>query len=135
MFSEVFVQAFELATLITTCFKLDTCLLVVSYTLIEEVCLSLERDHIHKVEWVLISVILGDTELEQKAVCNKPNVLVHQAGVHSDQFNGKRLSHEVVLNLDGLINDFNDAFVRQFVIKMLVKETCKVSVHTLVSRD
>ena len=44
--------------------NLNSCSLVVAYALLEEVGLSLQRDHVHPLEWVLHIVVLGDSKLE-----------------------------------------------------------------------
>ena len=78
--SEIVVIDAELACLIfSTCGKLNSGLLVVTDALFEEVGLALKRDHIHPLEWVLVVIMLGDSELEQQTVSNEPNILAHEA--------------------------------------------------------
>jgi hypothetical protein len=110
-------------------------LLVLAYTLLEEVSLSLERDHVHPLERVLNVVVLGDTKGEQKSVSHKLDVLAHKARVHSDELNGERVLNKLQLNLDSLSDDLSNALVRDLVVEVLVKEASEVSMHALITGD
>ena len=134
--SEVVVIDVELARLLgTVCAHLDSGLLVVTDSLLEEVGLSLEGNHVHPFKWIFDVPLLWDSQAKEQTVSNKLDVLRHQTRVHTDQLNGERLGHKVSLDLDGLADDLQDAFVRQFVIKVLVQQAGKISVHALVTRD
>lgn len=63
------------------------------------------------------------------------NILLHQGRIHTNQFNGKRFSHELLLDLNCVGHDLKNGLVREFVLKMLIDEASEVSVHTLVSAD
>lgn len=109
--------------------------MVVTHTLLEKICFSLEGDHVHEVERVFVSVVLWDAELEKEAVCNKADVLVHKSRIHTDQLNGQRLCDEMVFNLDSLIDDLKDALVCELVVQVLVNEAGEVCVHAFVTGD
>jgi hypothetical protein len=67
------------------CFShLNTGLLVVTDTLLEEVGLPLEGNHVHPLEGVLVVVVLGYSECEQKSISDEPYVLAHQSRVHTN---------------------------------------------------
>ena len=117
------------------CSELYASFLIVTYTLLEEVGLALERDHVHPFEGILDVVVLGNAKLEQKAIGYELDVLVHQSGIHTDKLYGKRLGHKVLLNADSFSDYLKDSLVSQFVVQMLVKETGKVSVHAFITRD
>ena len=84
--SEVFVEV-ELARVICLTFsrQLHASLLIVTNSLFKEVGLALERDHVHPFERIFTSVLLRNTKLEEEAISDKLNVLVHQLTVHPDQ--------------------------------------------------
>ena len=75
--SEVIILDVELARGVGTVHNLDASFLVVAHALLKEVCLALERDHIHECEGVLIAVVLWDTELEEQPIGDEPDVLIH----------------------------------------------------------
>ena len=68
---------------------LDVSLLILADSLLEEVGLAGERDHVHPLEGVLHVVELGDAHGEEEAVGHELDVLAHQARVHADQFDGE----------------------------------------------
>ena len=62
-------------------------LLVLTDTLLEEVCLTSQGDHVHPLERVLNVVILGHSQSEKESVSDELNVLAHQARVHANELN------------------------------------------------
>ena len=62
-------------------------LCVIGHTLLEEVGLALERDHIHKVERVRRGINLVVSESHKESVSNEFNILAHELGVHADESN------------------------------------------------
>lgn len=52
-------------------------LLVLSYSLLEEVSLTGERDHVHPFEGVFDLIVLRYSEGEEKSISNEHNVLTH----------------------------------------------------------
>ena len=69
--------------------SIDSSLGVVGYTLLEEISLALERDHIHKVEGVRHVVHFVVAKSHEESVGNKLDVLTHELGVHTDEGNRK----------------------------------------------
>jgi hypothetical protein len=67
----------------------DSSLGVIRHTLLEEVGLALERDHIHKVEGVRHVVYLVVSESHKESVGNELDILAHELGVHADESNRK----------------------------------------------
>ena len=77
--SEVVVREVQLlGGLLVSLDELNACLLVVTDSLLEEVGLALQRDHVHPLERVLHSVVLRNTQREQQPVCNELDVLAHK---------------------------------------------------------
>ena len=114
---------------------LDVGLLILADSLLEEVGLAGERDHVHPLEGVLDVVELGDAHGEEEAVGHELDVLAHQARVHADQFDGEGVGHEFELNLNGFIDDLLDTLAGDLIVEVLVEEAGEVSVDALVSRD
>lgn len=54
-------------------------------SLLEEVCLALQRDHVHEVERIGGLVVFGIAKRQQKMVRNELDILVHEAHIHTDQ--------------------------------------------------
>lgn len=133
--SEIVILNVKLAGGVCALDDLDSGFLVVAYSLLEEVCLSLQGNHIHEREGVLVTIVLRDAQLEQQAVSNEPDVLVHEARVHADQLDGERLSDEVALDLHGLVDDLDNALVAELVVQVLVQQAGEVCVHALVTGD
>ena len=65
----------------------DSSLGVIRHTLLEEVCLALERDHIHEVKGVRHIVYLVIAEGHEESVGDEFDVLTHELGVHADEAN------------------------------------------------
>lgn len=63
----------------------DTSLGIVRDTLLEEVGLSLEGDHVHEVKGVCDVVDLVRPESNEKTVSDKLDVLAHQCRVHANE--------------------------------------------------
>ena len=88
---EIFIQSkrlhssLRLATIESRRLDVDVGLDVVRHTLLEEVRLALERDHLHEVEGVRGVVVLLATEGDKKAVSDELDVLAHEFGVHADE--------------------------------------------------
>ena len=60
---------------------------IIRYTLLEEISLALEGDHIHKVEGVRHVIHLVIAESHKKSVGDELDVLAHKLGVHADESN------------------------------------------------
>ena len=58
----------QLSISIVARFLLDSSLLILADSLLEEVGLALQRDHVHPLEGVLDVVLLGDAEGRQQSV-------------------------------------------------------------------
>lgn len=63
----------------------DTSFGVIGHTLLEEVGLALERDHVHEVEGVGGVINLLVTKSNKQTISDKLDVLAHELGVHADQ--------------------------------------------------
>lgn len=63
----------------------DTSLGIVRDTLLEEIGLALEGDHVHEIEGVRDIVDLVRAKSNKQTVCNELNVLAHQCRVHADE--------------------------------------------------
>ena len=114
---------------------LDVGLLVLADSLLEEVGLAGEGDHVHPLEGVLDQVVLGHSECVEQAVCHEHDVLAHELGVHADELDGEGLSHELELDGDGVGDDLDDPLVGDLVVEVLVEQAGEVGVHALVSGD
>ena len=115
---EVLVEAEDLLVGLNT----DTGLGVLSHTLLEEVGLALEADHLHPLEGVGGVVVTGTSELGKETVGAELDVVAHELGVHTDE-------------LDGVGDDLGDAGLGELVDKLLVQEAGKVAVESLVTAD
>ena len=62
---------------------------VVGYTLLEEISLALERDHIHKVEGVRRVVQFVVAKSHEESIGDELDVLTHELSVHTDEGNGE----------------------------------------------
>lgn len=113
----------------------DTGLLVITDTLLEEVCLTCQRDSLHEVEGVGGVEVLLVTKSDKKTVSNKLNVLTHEVGVHSQKRAGKSIREELLLNRNSLNNDVLDDLVGWTPVQVREQQACKVGVETLVTRD
>jgi hypothetical protein len=108
---------------------------VLSHSLLEKVGLSLKTDHLHPLEWVLNLEKFWHSESKKEMVSDELDVLRHQSRVHTDQLDGQRLGDETHLDLNSLTDNGVNFLVGQFVVQVLVDETCEVGVHALISRD
>ncbi len=113
----------------------DTCLLVVTDTLLEEVGLTSQRDGLHEVEGVSGVEVLLVTKSDKKAVSNKLNVLTHEVGVHSQERAGKSIREELLLDRNRLNDDVLDDLVGWTPVQVREEQAGKVGVETLVTRD
>lgn len=64
---------------------INVCFGVIRRSFLKKVGLSLQRDHVHKVEGVTGIVHLGVSERFQQVISNELDVLTHEPGVHSYQ--------------------------------------------------
>ena len=103
--------------------------------LLEEVGLALHRDHVHKVERVLLVVDLGVAERDEEAVGDKLDVLAHELGVHADEADRERVGEELLLDLDRLADDALDRVRVRAALEVREEEAGKVGVEALVARD
>lgn len=113
----------------------DTRTLVVRDTLLEEVGLALERDHVHEIEGVGGLVELVDAERDKETIGHKLNVLAHEGGVHADQCDGEGRGQEFLFDLDGLADDAENTLLSRLLAEVRVEQTGKVGVETFVTRD
>ena len=113
----------------------DSGLLVVADSLLEEVGLSIQRDVLHEVKWILDIVDLGAAQLDEKPVRHKLDVDLHEVAVHADQVNGQGLGQELCFDCDCLADDFFDALLRGLVQEVVEHEAGEVGVQALVARD
>eukprot|EP00760_Papus_ankaliazontas_P038938 PhM_4_TR9425/c0_g1_i1/m.5804 len=114
----------------------DPCLLIVAHTLLEEVGLSLQRDHLHEVERVRCVVHLFVSERDHEAVGDELNVLRHELAVHPDQSHRERVADKLLLDRHGLADDALHLFLRELVLEVgFVEHAAEVAVQTLVARD
>src|SRR3984885_6999845 len=106
---EVFVKSevtsiFWLRLLFTRCLNLllcaghDTTLLIVTDTLLKEVCLARERDVLHKIEWVGGMVVFRVAKREQQPVGDELDVLLHECGIHTEKCTWQRVCEEFLLD-------------------------------------
>ena len=63
--------------------------LVVRHTLLKEVGLALERNHLHEVEGIRAVVVLRAAKRDEEAVRDELDVLTHELRVHADQGHGE----------------------------------------------
>ena len=108
-------------------------LLVLTHTLLEEVGLALQGDHVHPLERVLNVVVLGDTKCVKQSVSDKHDILSHQLRIHADEFHRKCIRDKLKLYLHCIVNNLDDSLVRDLVVQVLVEHACEVGVHTLVT--
>jgi len=113
----------------------DTSTLVVRDTLLEEVGLALEGDHVHEVEGVGDLVVLLATQGDQKTVSNEFNVLAHEDGVHANESNRQSITQELLFNLNSFHDDHLDALLARLVAEETEEKAGKVSVQTFITRD
>ena len=69
----------------------DTSFRVFRDTLLEEVGLALERDHVHEVEGVGGVVDLVIAQRYKQTVGNELDVLAHELSIHADEADGKSI--------------------------------------------
>jgi hypothetical protein len=117
------------------CASHDTCLLVVTDALLEEVGLAGQRDVLHEVEGVGRVVDLGVAESQEQTVGDELNILTHEGGVHAEECAGQRVAEELLLDLDGLGDDSADGLLAGTVVEEREEEAGEVRVHALVARD
>ena len=60
-------------------------LLVIRDSLLKEIRLALEGDHVHKIEGIGGLVVLVVPEGNQKPIGDEFDVLAHQKGIHTDE--------------------------------------------------
>lgn len=85
--------------------------MVLTDSFFEEVRFALERYHVHPFEGIFDIVVLWYTKGEEKAVGNEFNILVHKSRIHSNQFDGQRVSNKVTLNVYGLRDDLKNTII------------------------
>lgn len=60
-------------------------------TLLEEVGLALERDHVHEVEWIADIVVLRAAKSNEEAIGDELNVLAHELSIHANETDGESI--------------------------------------------
>mmetsp|Transcript_8733 Transcript_8733/g.13966 ORF Transcript_8733/g.13966 Transcript_8733/m.13966 type:complete len:277 (-) Transcript_8733:444-1274(-) len=113
----------------------DTALRIFPNTFLEEVRLSLERNHFHPFKWIRCLVMTRASQGYQQAVGTELNVLLHQSRVHADQLDGKSISNEFLLNVHGMCDNLHNAVNGKFVLQLAVQEASKVTVQSFITRD
>ena len=113
----------------------DAGLRVVRHTLLKEVGLALERDHVHKIEGVGNIVDLLVAKSDEQSVSNKFDILAHELGVHADEGDGESISQELLFNDDGLLDDLLQELGVGPPPEVTEQEASEVGVHTLVAAD
>jgi len=88
----------------------DSSLGVIRHTLLEEVGLALERNHIHEVEGVRHIIYLVVAEGHKESVGDEFDVLAHELGVHPDEANRKSTCKELLFDSNSLEDDLLDEF-------------------------
>lgn len=107
----------------------DSTLGVLSHSLLEEVGLSLEGDHLHPLEGVGGFIHLGDVEGGKETVGAELNVLAHHGGVHADELYGEGVGDELLLDGDSVADDVLDSLVGELVHEVAVHHACEVAVE------
>lgn len=69
----------------------DVGLLVIRHTLLEEVGLPLERNHVHEIEGVGFVIDLLIAERHKETVSNELDVLAHEFSIHANELDGKSI--------------------------------------------
>ena len=128
---EVLVEAEDLLVGLNT----DAGLGVLSDTLLEEVGLALEADHLHPLEGVGGVVVTGTSELGKETIGAELNVVAHELGVHTDELDGEGVGNELLLDLDCVGDDLDDAGLGELVDELLVQKAGEVAVESLVTAD
>jgi len=113
----------------------DASLGVIRHTLLEEVGLSLKRDHVHEVEGVGGIVDLLIAKSNEQTVSDELDVLAHELGVHADEGDGEGISQELLFDDDGLLYNLLQEFGVGPPPEMTKQETSEVGVHTLITAD
>lgn len=111
----------------------DTRFGIIRNTLLEEIRLALQRDHIHKVERICRIVMLLVTQRDKEAVRDELNVLAHQICVHANKLDRKGICKELLLNGDGFRDDTLDNFRMRTALQVAEEEAGKVGMHSLVT--
>ena len=113
----------------------DSGLGVLSHPLLEEVGLALEGDHLHPLEGVGGPVVLRAVQLGEEPVGAELDVLPHELGVHADELYGEGVADELLLDLDGVRDDVEDAGLGELVDQLAVEQAGEVAVQALVAAD
>ncbi|KAF1760634.1 hypothetical protein GCK72_008883 [Caenorhabditis remanei] len=85
--------------------------LILGDTLLEEVGLSIYRDVLHEVEWILHIVQLVASEFRKQVIGDELDVLRHQTTVHANHVNWKCLCQELLLDADGVLDNLEDTLL------------------------
>jgi len=93
---------------------------VLSYAFLEEVCFAFKADHFHPFERVPSFEMMVTAKAEKESVSAKFDVVAHQSGVHSDQFDEEGISDEFHLDCTCTADDLNDSGFRKPVEKFRV---------------
>jgi hypothetical protein len=109
--------------------------LVVTYSSFKKISFSLKTNHVHPFEGILNAIVLRDTKREKESVCNELDVLRHQVRIHTNKLNWQGFRNKFLFDFDCAVDNLDDSLVGYFVLKVLVKQTCEVGVHTFISRD
>lgn len=113
----------------------DTGLLVVGNTLLKEVGLATKGDVLHEVKGVGSIVDLVVAQGDEKTIGDELNVLLHEVAVHAQKSARQSFGEELLLNHNGISDDCLNHLFASTSLEMRVKETGKVGVKTLITRD
>ena len=108
---------------------------VIRHTLLKEVGLALERDHVHEVEGVGGIVDLLVTKSDEQTVGNKLDVLTHELGVHADKGHGEGIGQELLFDDDGFLDNLLQELGVGPPPKVTEQKAGEVGVHTLVAAN
>lgn len=105
---------------------------------LEEVGLSLERDHVHahpleRIINALVNIVVA--ELQQPEVGDELDVLRHAFVADSDEGDGQSGQDKLAIDADGVPENLVNSLLRQLFLQVLVDENGCRGVKVLVSRD
>lgn len=113
----------------------DAGLGVLADALLEEVGLALDGDEVHPVEGVALVEELGHAEAGEEVVRDELDVLDHEVRVDADEGHGEGVRNELLLGVDGGLDDLVDAGHGELLLQHGVEEAGEVPVQALVAGD
>lgn len=113
----------------------DGSLLILPHPLLKEIGLSLQRDHLHPIKWVLNVVDLSISQSPQQSIGHKLDVLTHQFTVHAHQSARQRIAHKFPFDINRVTDDPLDALLAQLLLQEGVEQAREVAVESLIPRN